>query len=306
MIQAPLTSYQLFHRCCNEWLDVDKGLSSLSFEETESLATAINMAVNDVWSLLPPHYRERRHTIEVKAPETGSITVAANSATIVGSLLPPPDFHCTAMIEGDTNPYEVIGRSTLNRPYVGSSGAKNATRYYDAHLLPWPIERILHLREYNGMDWNYKGDGQPWRVWGETYYDSRSFRVEYRNVQLFAEADTGGSIANIPGPRPRPVLFLPRKIATPTTLELAVFIRPENLNLLGAQNEGRPLEYDEQVADFIVRASGYYLRTNRRFREDLKQGLDMEKEIDALRKRVESLSPVPATTLKSIGTPFGH
>jgi len=117
-----------------------------------AIITSMNMALQDIYSLVPPTYREKTISLGISAPVTGTIDVTLNSKAIAnptGDLATDlADRHGDSVVfSGDENDNVYIrtmeGANTLARPYQGATGTKDVTFYDTGAVFEDAVVRLL-------------------------------------------------------------------------------------------------------------------------------------------------------------------
>ena len=277
----------LLSRVCSEWL-TEPEQTSLNVNDTESLLGSVNSAVRLIWSELPLHLRIRPLSMQFDDPEAVDVPVArgAFSTTAVDDV----EFdarYCSCLINGDPTVNELrkvtgVNRYTTFHPYLADqTGTKEMTIFRDAIVLPYQLERFTSPLV----------DIATGQVWAPLPAFTRRMFQQTLIRSYIVASTVDGTVLRVPGND------------TLRVFEAEGIIRPSELTLGNCQ-DSTDLIYGDDIAQWIVEASGSYLLTHSKFNTERKEAAAAAQAMATERVRRE-VSPVLTCQPNPIGPPYG-
>lgn len=134
---------QLFHRIGRRARGGD--FTKLSLTEQTDIAEAANAALQRLYNVLPPYFKEQTQGFVMPGPlAVTNVGVTQYSKSVTGIAFTSAQFGCTVVLDGDAGWNQIIGESELLNPYMGDTGTVNGTIYGNAiHSDTYPLDRII-------------------------------------------------------------------------------------------------------------------------------------------------------------------
>lgn len=135
-----MTSVELAQRLVKDF--DEKDLSLVTMDTKISLVDAMNSGIQRYYAKCAPYLRVVPSSVYVKDPVSVSVSVTKGESTFTGWTPTNDELYCTITIDGDAIRHQIVGVGELMDTYLGESGTKNATVYYDAIPIFEPIIRV--------------------------------------------------------------------------------------------------------------------------------------------------------------------
>lgn len=123
---------------------VNSQLESIQPGDLDDLLACINGAMQEVFEAAPDEMRQQGAGAVINAPASGTCSVIQFGFTISAFVgyLPYMNF-CTCRLAGDTQDNRLINATTLERPFMGATGANvGITVYHDFLTLPTNVDQV--------------------------------------------------------------------------------------------------------------------------------------------------------------------
>lgn len=151
-----------------------KDLSSETPAVAQEFIRAINAAVQKFYRIAPAKWMRTEVSHLVPTPSTVSAQVTADSVSLSNAPFTAAMRGCSVLIDGDPSYNEVVSTDQLLNPFLGTTGTKVATVYYDSvTITDFKVQKIVtdpEIRE-TGV-----------RLTRVEQFDSASFRRQYHAV----------------------------------------------------------------------------------------------------------------------------
>lgn len=103
----------------------------------------INEALTEIYTDLPPIYRESEEGYEIRAPEIVTYNTIAGAHGVTGITFAAHQIGCSVLEAGATRPNAIVSETRLLMPATRTATGAAATIYYDSIQLDRDIESLV-------------------------------------------------------------------------------------------------------------------------------------------------------------------